>query len=114
MLDPRCLADFSNVLTKSTLETLAQADEFEMVREVQVRRPRSLAIPPQPLSTARRLTVIPSRAGCQEYFADYLTLLPSLFTLALPPTAPSPKVRRSTSLPSPARSVLTLPVRVAR
>jgi hypothetical protein len=31
------LSVFSNVLTKSTIETLAQADEFEMVREVQVR-----------------------------------------------------------------------------
>ncbi|KAL7414882.1 Sec1 family-domain-containing protein [Mrakia frigida] len=51
---------FSNVLTKSAIEMLAQADEFEVVREV------------------------------QEYFADYLSLLPSLFTLSLPPLAPTP------------------------
>lgn len=30
------LSDFSNVLTKSSIERLAEVDEFEVVREVQV------------------------------------------------------------------------------
>lgn len=42
---------FSNILTKTAIERLAEADEFEVVREV------------------------------QEYFADYAPLLPSLFSL---------------------------------
>ncbi|CED82751.1 vacuolar protein sorting-associated protein 45 [Phaffia rhodozyma] len=51
---------FSNVLTKSSIELLAQADEFEVVKEV------------------------------QEYFADYLSILPNLFTLSAPPLSSSP------------------------
>lgn len=31
------LLDFSNVLSKSAIERLAQVDEYEVVREVQVR-----------------------------------------------------------------------------
>ncbi|PVG02686.1 putative vacuolar protein sorting protein VpsB [Serendipita vermifera] len=42
---------FSNILTKASIERLAEADEYEVVREV------------------------------QEYFADYAPLLPSLFSL---------------------------------
>ncbi|KAI5983489.1 Sec1-like protein [Pisolithus albus] len=51
---------FSNVLLKSTIERLAEADEFEVVREV------------------------------QEYFADYAPLLPSLFSLNHIPTEDRP------------------------
>lgn len=29
--------DFSNILTKTAIERLAEADEYEVVREVQVR-----------------------------------------------------------------------------
>lgn len=31
------LIDFSNTLTKTAIERLAEADEYELVREVQVR-----------------------------------------------------------------------------
>ncbi|KAJ7212004.1 Sec1 family-domain-containing protein [Mycena pura] len=51
---------FSNVLTKSVIERLAEVDEYEVVREV------------------------------QEYFADYSPLLPSLFSLNHTPTASKP------------------------
>jgi vacuolar protein sorting-associated protein 45 len=52
MLDP----DFSNTLTKSSIERLASSDEFESVREV------------------------------QEFFADYSPLTSSHFSLSLLPT----------------------------
>ncbi|KAJ7147096.1 Sec1 family-domain-containing protein [Mycena crocata] len=51
---------FSNVLTKSVIERLAEVDEYEVVREV------------------------------QEYFADYSPLLPALFSLNHTPTAAKP------------------------
>jgi len=51
---------FSNILTKSVIERLAEVDEYEVVREV------------------------------QEYFADYSPLLPSLFSLNHTPTAAKP------------------------
>ncbi|KAF8555720.1 Sec1-like protein [Imleria badia] len=51
---------FSNVLSKSLIERLAEVDEFEVVREV------------------------------QEYFADYAPLLPCLFSLNHLPTVNRP------------------------
>ncbi|KAI0304470.1 Sec1 family-domain-containing protein [Multifurca ochricompacta] len=51
---------FSNILTKTTIERLADADEYEAVREV------------------------------QEYFADYAPLLPSLFSLDYTPSPGTP------------------------
>ncbi|KAH9997946.1 Sec1-like protein [Russula vinacea] len=51
---------FSNILTKTAIERLADADEYEAVREV------------------------------QEYFADYAPLLPSLFSLNYTPSASTP------------------------
>ncbi|KAJ6585117.1 Sec1 family-domain-containing protein [Mycena capillaripes] len=51
---------FSNILTKSVIERLAEVDEYEVVREV------------------------------QEYFADYSPLLPALFSLNHMPTAAKP------------------------
>ncbi|KAJ4481995.1 Sec1 family-domain-containing protein [Lentinula aciculospora] len=51
---------FSNVLSKSIIERLAEADEYEVVREV------------------------------QEYFADYAPLLPSLFSLNHIPSSSKP------------------------
>ncbi|KAH9980329.1 Sec1-like protein [Lactifluus volemus] len=51
---------FSNILTKTAIERLADADEYEAVREV------------------------------QEYFADYAPLLPSLFTLNYTPSPTTP------------------------
>jgi len=52
--------DFSNILTKTAIERLADADEYEAVREV------------------------------QEYFADYAPLLPSLFSLNYTPSLSTP------------------------
>ncbi|KAJ4472397.1 Sec1 family-domain-containing protein [Lentinula lateritia] len=51
---------FSNILSKSVIERLAEADEYEVVREV------------------------------QEYFADYAPLLPSLFFLNHIPSSSKP------------------------
>ncbi|KIY68314.1 Sec1-like protein [Cylindrobasidium torrendii FP15055 ss-10] len=51
---------FSNILSKRTIELLAEVDEYEVVREV------------------------------QEYFADYSPLLPSLFSLNQMPTPQKP------------------------
>ncbi|KAH9936618.1 Sec1-like protein [Fomitopsis serialis] len=51
---------FSNILSKTTIERLADADEYEVVREV------------------------------QEYFADYAPILPCLFSLNHMPNASQP------------------------
>ncbi|KXN88258.1 Vacuolar protein sorting-associated protein 45 [Leucoagaricus sp. SymC.cos] len=51
---------FSNILSKSGIERLAEVDEYEVVREV------------------------------QEYFADYTPLLPSLFSLNHTPSVKQP------------------------
>ncbi|EMD40076.1 hypothetical protein CERSUDRAFT_132878 [Gelatoporia subvermispora B] len=51
---------FSNILSKTAIERLADADEYEVVREV------------------------------QEYFADYAPILPSLFSLNHTPDASRP------------------------
>ncbi|KAF8158372.1 Sec1 family-domain-containing protein [Crassisporium funariophilum] len=51
---------FSNILSKTTIERLAQVDEYELVREV------------------------------QEYFADYAPLLPCLFSLNHTPSSSKP------------------------
>lgn len=52
--------DFSNVLSKSAIEGLAEADSFELVREV------------------------------QEFFADYSPILPYLFSLNHTPSEKEP------------------------
>jgi len=52
--------DFSNILSKTVIERLAEVDEYEVVREV------------------------------QEYFADYAPLLPSLFSLNHTPSLSTP------------------------
>jgi hypothetical protein len=41
-LNDLVVIDFSNVLTKGAIEMLAQADEYEVVKEVQVGLPSSL------------------------------------------------------------------------
>ncbi|KAG6857135.1 hypothetical protein H0H87_008705 [Tephrocybe sp. NHM501043] len=51
---------FSNILSKTAIERLAEVDEYEVVKEV------------------------------QEYFADYAPLLPSLFSLNHTPTSSKP------------------------
>lgn len=70
--------DFSNVLKKSEIERLAEADEHEVVREVQVGLSSSL----QSLGTEAK-----NRA--QEYFADYAPITTSHFSLNINPSPPS-------------------------
>jgi len=53
--------DFSNILSKTAIERLAEVDEYEVVKEV------------------------------QEYFADYAPLLPCLFSLNHTPTSAKPR-----------------------
>jgi hypothetical protein len=71
------LLDFSNILSKTSIERLADADEYEAVREVQV----LLCLSPSLLAKILLL---------QEYFADYAPLLPCLFTLNYIPSPATP------------------------
>ena len=73
---PYAFIDFSNILTKVAIERLAEVDEYEVVREVQVRQ--------STLTMLLRLTYP------QEYFADYAPLLPSLFSLNHFPSSTRP------------------------
>jgi hypothetical protein len=65
-------ADFSNILSKMAIERLAEADEYEVVREV------------------------------QEHFADYAPLTPYLFSLNHTPSISSPLYGASPSQWDPA------------
>ena len=69
--------DFSNILSKSAIERLAQVDEFEVVREVQVRN--------SVVSFPQRIYNI-----LQEYFADYAPISPCLFSQNHMPTVSKP------------------------
>ena len=60
MILSRAKEDFSNVLSKSSIERLAEADSYELVHEV------------------------------QEFFADYSPLLPYLFSLNHIPSSSAP------------------------
>jgi hypothetical protein len=71
-------SDFSNILSKTAIERLAEADEYEVVKEVQVI-----------FSNCCRLWW-ESHLGAKEYFADYAPLLPSLFSLNHMPTPAKP------------------------
>lgn len=62
--------DFSNVLSKHQIEEMASADEYEVVKEVQVR------LSALTLGNSSAHTV-----QWQEYYADYLPHYPSLFSL---------------------------------
>jgi hypothetical protein len=66
---PRCYIDFSYILSKVAIERLAEVDEYEVVREVQVQSCLHPAFNVCPY-------VYP-----KEYFADYAPLLPALFSL---------------------------------
>ncbi|CEQ43044.1 SPOSA6832_04937, partial [Sporobolomyces salmonicolor] len=79
--------NFTNVLNKSQIERLAEADEHELVREVQVRL-ASFAVGPG-TSQINPLFCL------QEYFCDYSPLTSSHFSLSLLPTPlhPSPTQR---------------------
>jgi hypothetical protein len=71
--------DFSNILSKSALERLAQVDEYEVVREVQVRSANIFT------DTISHGMITP-----QEYFADYAPISPSLFSLNQTPSPSRP------------------------
>ncbi len=70
-------ADFTNILSKSVIELLAEVDEYEVVREVQVASPSILVM-------CFGLNLV------KEYFADYAPLLPSLFSLNHTPSPSKP------------------------
>ena len=72
-------ADFSNILSKTALERLAQVDEYEVVREVQVRYAHIFT----DASSYGKIT-------SQEYFADYAPILPCLFSLNQMPSPSRP------------------------
>jgi len=72
------ISDFSNILSKIAIERLAEADEYEVVREVQVCDVVSNMF-------SHYLSLV-----SQEYFADYAPLLPSLFSLNHLPVAAKP------------------------
>ncbi len=61
--------DFSNILTKKQIEDMATADEFEVVKEVQV----SAAL----LTRLHRSLT----SAYQELFADYLPHDPTLYSM---------------------------------
>ena len=71
--------DFSNILSKTALERLAQVDEYEVVREVQV---RSAHVCTDAISHGTMTS--------QEYFADYAPISPSLFSLNQTPSPSRP------------------------
>lgn len=75
--DDRNVIDFSSVLTKGQIEDMATADEFEVVKEVQV------STVPVELGTSWQGIDIDIECGWpQEYFADYLPHYPSLVTMS--------------------------------
>jgi vacuolar protein sorting-associated protein 45 len=73
---------FSNTLKKSTIERLAEADEGELVREVQVCLPLIIAV--------TSIDNLPHLM--QEYFADYNAITTSHYTLNCLPSPLSPYV----------------------
>lgn len=77
------LLDFTNILSKAQIERLAEADEHELVREVQV----GWIVKFELAQTDAR--------SVQEYYADYSPLTASHFSLSLLPTPlhPSPHQR---------------------
>lgn len=73
------LLDFSNILSKAAIERLADVDEYEVVREVQVSGVSYI------LKLYRLKQVL-----CKEYFADFAPILPCLFSLNHTPTSSRP------------------------
>lgn len=65
-------------MSKSVIERLAEADEYEVVREVQVR------------VVNRVLALSFTEDLMKEYFADYAPLLPCLFSLNHTPLSSKP------------------------
>lgn len=79
----RPLADFSNVLKKSDIERLAEADEHEVVKEVQVSCANSPTIFRSPSRSNYIHLALRLPPHVQEYFADYVPINPDLFSLNL-------------------------------
>ena len=73
-------SDFSNILTKSAIERLAQVDEYEVVREVQVRK----------CWQAYSESCLTGFYPIKEYFADYAPVSSCLFSLNHVPSASRP------------------------
>lgn len=72
-------SDFSNILSKAAIERLAEMDEYEVVREVQVRSATFVDM------------IIPNlMQALKEHFADYSPLLPALFSLNHVPSSSRP------------------------
>lgn len=80
--------DFSNILSKGVIERLAEVDEYEVVREIQV---RSLKYPPLSHFNPQE----------QEYFADYTPILPGVFSLNHTPSVKQPLYGSSPSIWAP-------------
>ncbi|SCZ98062.1 BZ3500_MvSof-1268-A1-R1_Chr3-3g06549 [Microbotryum saponariae] len=80
---------FTNVLKKSQIERLAEADEHELVREVQASRSRP---PPHRYP----ILIWGEFSPKQEYFADYSPLTSSHFSLSILPTPLHPSVSQNT------------------
>lgn len=74
---------FSNVLKKSAIERLAEADEGELVREIQVS---------QNCTFQCGCIIKLATSSWQEYFADYSAITSSHFTLNCVPSPLSPYV----------------------
>ena len=70
--------DFSNILSKTAIGRLADVDEYEVVREVQV------------CKHSRAFWLSSLMMGLKEYFADYAPILPSLFSLNYVPNDTRP------------------------
>jgi Sec1 family len=64
------------MLSKTAIERLAEVDEYEVVKELQVCWYTSFSAG--------------TKSSCQEYFADYAPLLPCLFSLNHTPTTTLP------------------------
>lgn len=80
--------DFTNVLSKAQIERLAEADEHELVREVQARQTSAASV----RGTNSDFVL----GSTQEYFADYSPLTSSHFSLSLLPTPLHPSPHQKT------------------
>jgi len=90
------------LITGDTLEKLAQADEHEVVKTVQV--PSRARAPTD--GCARAHTPRPHlmhRSTRQEHFADYYAINQDVFSLNLPPPMPSDPSSRQVRVASPDR-----------
>lgn len=74
--------DFSNVISKQDVKVLAEADDQEVVREVQVNSVSKLIITNKIIFICQLLYL--STKLLQEFFGDYIAVNPHLFALNIP------------------------------